>query len=462
MEHKVSKTALILIPWYILILMFVTILFTPFSCNNKKPYHPEEGNTIPLDSAKISWNILFKPGTDSIARAKIIDNIIEYVFNFYDAKNIEPKFTMPVSCPCDTLLYNIGFTPIDGSGQSVTTSPTKPGPKASGDELDAVISDNIPINEFVREMDSGNTKTYNNNYGRTNNAGIGVSINSSVPVDLTKKLAIIDSGIDTTGFSPAMQHMIWSDNVQPTLYNFLPGHFNEGFSDLTHGKHGTAVASIIINTLKNATKYPRIMILKALDENKKGSIFSVSCALSYAIQNKADLINLSLGYYGTPDSILHHYLGLSNSANPSIPVFAAAGNTTDTPHVPSNLCNQIDNHNRLGGSRLFYPACFSADLSNITSVTQMSNENLPCFYQNYSSHFIQLGVLIKTTCCAIAVGSKIYEGSSFATPVASGLRMGTLLQAPDPNTADTNWNALINTSPSNTATEKGKYLEYTP
>ena len=142
------------------------------------------------------------------------------------------------------------------------------------------------------------------------------------------------------------------------------------------------------------------MILRALDSSNTGSIYSVSCALSYAIQKNVTLINLSLGYYGDVDSILHHYIALcANPAHP-IRVFAAAGNTPGDHN--SALCNH-NSHNQLSDSMKFYPACFSKEFDNITSVTQISKADSSCFYQNFSDEYITLGIYDSIYCCETPV-----------------------------------------------------------
>src|SRR5205085_12620518 len=96
----------------------------------------------------------------------------------------------------------------------------------------------------------------------------------------------------------------------------------------------------------------------------------------------------------------------------------------------------------LADPRLFYPACLTN--GNITSVTQLGNKpDSACRYQNYSDKLITLGVLNPVECCLFSVVLKTtpkpYEGSSFATPAASGMRMRTILLNPTSSLADSDW-----------------------
>src|SRR6185295_9672097 len=141
-----------------------------------------------------------------------------------------------------------------------------------------------------------------------------------------------------------------------TLTNFLPGQETRGFFDDHIKKHGTAVTAIALRALETANAYPRIMILKALDSNKTGSVFSVSCALSYAAQNNVTVINASLGYYsqGPVDPILQKYVLLCTNRQPNPAfVFAAAGNTRGDRNQ-GNFCLVPPASNELGHPDFFY------------------------------------------------------------------------------------------------------------
>ena len=435
------------------LLVFALIIYVSVSCNNK-----ENKLTIlisKIDSPQVSWNILFKPGTDSLARNTAINNIISSVEKYYrnyikkNRKDYVLLLNPIVWCPCDSLLYNISFSVINGSGGSVIVPP--PGKKIAGSgDLVANVSDNIPITE------PNKSNIYEHSKKR--------KIVPNLYLDSSKILAIIDSGIDTTLFTGEIKNLIWSDQFAATIYNFLPFQPIHDFSDQTREKHGSAVTSIALNAIEKASLYPKIMILKALNEKNEGSIFSVSCALSYAIQKKANVVNLSLGYYGVADSILYHYLELCNSAKPVIEVFAAAGNTPGT-HNPSDLCNanSLKHNNILAtGQNMFYPACFTTEFNNMISVTQLSQPNKPCYYQNYSNQLVSLGIIDTTNCCATQVSFNLFEGSSFATPVASGLRMMTILKGRNAATANSIWNSLIDFAPEENVTIKGKYIRYVP
>jgi hypothetical protein len=198
--------------------------------------------------------------------------------------------------------------------------------------------------------------------------------------------------------------------------------------------HGTAVTTVALTEFEkvsnNDKPLPRVMVLKVLDERGLGSGFSVSCALSYVAQEKATLINASLGYYskGVVDSILLHYVELCTKKE-SIPMLAAAGNKHGI-HNPGAYCGPKDNARQLTDKNTFDPASYSFKNSNVISVTTLNSPSKPCHFQNFSKDYVDVGVVNNSTtnCCTFSVPflNRGYEGSSFATPFVSGNIMACL------------------------------------
>jgi len=359
----------------------------------------------------INWNVLFTPTSSAVSREESMNQIERYIRDSIPSaigaivKGLDFRIDSirRISCICDPLLVNItADIIIDSSGGAVKIPPPPPpGPGAEGSSV-AYIDDNDNIN--VTSLDNPFSK-------------------EKIPIKTPTKtekliLAIIDTGIDTTKFHSNLNGILWG--APGSLRNFLPGSNPFDFFDDCAGRHGSAVAGIV--TQQFGKIYPSLMILKALDKNGVGSIFSVSCALSYAIENNADVINTSLGYYGSPDPILKSYIDLANYR--SIGIVTAAGNTQGGHPVP--LCRNSNNDgNHLTGSRLFFPACFSDDADNLITVTGLIDTLRPCFYQNFSDKYVSVGVMnvsVQPNCCAFQVPflRNLIEGSSFATPVISG------------------------------------------
>lgn len=153
-------------------------------------------------------------------------------------------------------------------------------------------------------------------------------------------IAVIDDGVwqehpDLTGSSWLNTKEIPSDNIDNDLNGYVDDYYGWNFVDGNsgmdpYGTHGTMVAGIITaqhNDIGVAGIAPdsKIMSLIACDKNGCSADF-VKNAIKYAVNNGANIINLSLGSRG--------YLGYSNSYDESIKyaydqgvaVIASAGN----------------------------------------------------------------------------------------------------------------------------------------
>jgi len=458
----------------------IFLIGTMSSCT-KYLYLPTQSNPSyslsyqPQVKKWVNWNILFNPGTSASVQNAALQNITQYVTNYVNTWNTNhgTSFTYTpfyISCPCDPSLFNFTATPLAGSGSLPLPPPLPPkNVGGSGGEIDYVQM-NYPM--IIDSAVGDSNKIYASNK---------IVLNTT-SIDSTKTLAVMDTGLDTALFQNNFHGLLWRDPLTYTIRNFqffTNGRSLDDFGDDNDVKHGTAVTSLALEALENYTSQtqnnvkPLVMVLKVLDNNGAGSTFTVSCALSYTIQHQATIVNASLGYYsaGDVDSILYHYVQLTNSAvTKPIPIFAAAGNLPVSP-VSGLACSPAAPGNELTlaspGTRLFFPACFNGSFSNVTAVTSLKDPLTACFYQNYSSTFVNLGVVQNPgspDCCKFKVAFKNsgYIGSSFATPVVSGKVMGCLLTTP--GTSVPACLGLVSTLPSpvptNPATSQGKYLNF--
>lgn len=399
--------------------------------------------------SELNWNVLFTENTSTTERAATIQAIEDSVKKFYEKyPHVRPRFHV-FFCPCDSSLYTINIQLLNGAGQSVSAPPAPPpGPNGSGDYAHVqFLADNMKIDEL--EPDTGSV---------THGARVMVD---SRAVNDSALLAIIDTGIDTTFFDPRFRKLMWREGDGTTMYNFIPGQPTSQFLDDHPNKHGTTVTALALNNIGDSSQYPRIMVLKALDKDKVGSTFSVSCALSYAIQHRAQVINASLGYKGKPDPILRWYLAKSDREKKAV-VFVAAGNASGGRNSGMYCSSTINPGNLLTASNPFYPALFSTELNNVIAVTGLSGSFKPCYYQNYSREYITLGVVNRVNCCMYKIPyyNQYYEGSSYATPVAAGLMMGCLLRNQVVmSSALTDWKSnYVKRGPS-TYTQGGQYIQ---
>src|SRR5258708_5088579 len=126
------------------VIIILIVIFFGNSCKGKLGVPHVAGNPLkdkqkgldPETKPWSSWNVVLKPGTrDVMAAVLAAENSFIDGFNALHSGLIGYKISFHVFyCPCDSLLYNIRATLLDGSGESVTSpSPPPPPPGGSGD-----------------------------------------------------------------------------------------------------------------------------------------------------------------------------------------------------------------------------------------------------------------------------------------------------------------------------------------
>jgi hypothetical protein len=259
----------------------------------------------------------------------------------------------------------------------------------------------------------------------------------------TVRVAILDTGIDPALLSN--QQYFWknpgersnnTDDDKNCLtddingWNFVDSTNQTG--DDSRDGHGTRVALFIMNEFqRDNTNALQLMILKTHDANAEGDLFNIICAICYAADKHANIINASWGYYShynlpSPyvplDSVITKML-----ADSGILFVTAAGNRMadaddSALHVgikPADLRNLNVHH--------FYPACLGDSDNNILVATT-TNDTAVSLTQNYSTMFVSIGVLadeaedgyLKFKVPFVLSQPQYVSGSSFATAIATG------------------------------------------
>jgi hypothetical protein len=143
-------------------------------------------------------------------------------------------------------------------------------------------------------------------------------------------VAVVDTGVQAN-------HPELSGKLTEARYDFvdrdgIPADRGNGSDDDRDGEvdetvgHGTHVAGIVALAAPEA----RIMPLRALDSEGRGTTFGVAKAIRYAIRNDADVVNLSLGS-SRETELLEDLIGDDDDDEAGRTVFvAAAGNDNDT------------------------------------------------------------------------------------------------------------------------------------
>jgi len=231
-------------------------------------------------------------------------------------------------------------------------------------------------------------------------------------------VAVIDSGIDS-------DHYELKDKIIGG-YNFLNEMNPEDTED--QSGHGTSVAGIITAEINNnygiAGICPtcKIMPVKACSESGACTLFNIANSISYAVDNGADIVNLSLGGHFDADSytakVLYSLANYARSKN--VLLVAAAGN------------ENTDGSN-------YYPAA----LPNVISVAATDDNDLRAPFSNYGPkvNVSAPGVDIFST---VIDGFDYVSGTSISAAYVSGL--AGLLKSVRPDLSPVMIESLIQTT----------------
>ncbi len=157
----------------------------------------------------------------------------------------------------------------------------------------------------------------------------------------TVVVAVVDSGIDKN--HPDFQNRLWDDGYGNPGKNFVSGgNPNDTDDELGHGTH---VAGIIAARQNNNTgtvglngDFVRIMVAKTF-KGKTTTTSAIYNGIQYAIEQEADVINLSLS---TSTTKILYLQAINEAINAGIIVSMAAGNNgkqyTNQPAARSYYC----------------------------------------------------------------------------------------------------------------------------
>ena len=170
----------------------------------------------------------------------------------------------------------------------------------------------------------------------------------------TVTVAVIDTGLDP-------ESTFWNERaLSSKSYDFVNA--SSQLSEVRSGSaagHGTMVVSILDDLLSDPAE---LMILRVFDNSGSASRIRVLNALEYAIENGADIINLSLGWEGADSSYTFLNDILDKAYEQGIAVVCASGNRG----ADANTC---------------YPASYKTTIS-VSAVNQQDER--PNF-SNYGS-----------------------------------------------------------------------------
>lgn len=250
-------------------------------------------------------------------------------------------------------------------------------------------------------------------------------------------VAVVDTGIDLT-------HPDLKDSIVQG-YDFV----NNNTNPQDDNGHGTNVAGIIAAKAHGGDGYTgvapgtKLMPIKVFNENGESTTATVIAGIQYAIDNKANIINLSLGSYS--DSQALHDL-IKQAVNSNILVVAAAGNDSD--NWINNESGQLDNPHE-DFVRTAHVANFPAIYDEVISVGAIEELNdgsstVADFSNVLKVDVVAPGVSIYST--YLRGGYMYMDGTSQATPFVSGL--AALIKANHPDITVGHLRSIIENSAS--------------
>jgi len=199
-------------------------------------------------------------------------------------------------------------------------------------------------------------------------------------------IAVLDTGADLDHPTLAARLLAGRDIVNDDA---LPDDEGNGLG----WGHGTHVTGILAKVAPQSTILP----VRVLDSNGRGNTFTLAYAIEWAVNQGADVINLSLGT--NADSLVLRDT-IQKAIAQGVIVVAAAGNmNTDQPQYPAS-----------------YP--------DVIAVTAVDANNQKAPFANYGAAWVDLAApgvgIISTMVGPLGSGYATWSGTSMAAPFVSG------------------------------------------
>lgn len=233
-------------------------------------------------------------------------------------------------------------------------------------------------------------------------------------------VAVIDSGVDIS--HEDLKHAIWKNSDEVAGNN--KDDDGNGYVDDVYGwdfvlgtnstavksGHGTMVASLIAakkdNNVGIAGVAPGVKIMSLNVANSDGLTISIDAALNavkYAVDNGADIINMSFGgyYSGLYDEVIQY------AYDNNVLIVVSAGNEGV----------DMDSENA-------YPVCTDLDVNAVLGIAATSEDNRIAYFSNYGEQCTDFSAPGENIALAMPTslgGYGMGNGTSFSAPLVAGL-----------------------------------------
>lgn len=218
------------------------------------------------------------------------------------------------------------------------------------------------------------------------------------------KVGIIDTGISNT-------HPDLKANVKDGVNTINP--LKNWNDDNGHGSHVAGIVAGIDNTIGVVGVAPKadLYAIKALNSKGSGYLSDIIEGLGWAIANKMQVVNMSLGSASGNESF---HAAVANAADAGITIVAAAGNS---------------------GGAVSYPAAYS----EVIAVSATDSDNKLAYFSSYGPEVDLAAPGVSVYSTYKGTGYATMSGTSMAAPHVAGvaaLVINNLACAHDGNKCD--------------------------